>query len=218
MKKEVKRLKPEFGFKVVKEKKRTLPNVKTISIFLFRHGMTSFNRDRKFTGWLDSKLTKQGFDDAKIVALRLKNKKIGIAFHTTLTRSKQTLREVIKYHPETFLIVQDDRMFERAYGRLEGLTHLQFVKKKSPELYDVYHRSYDTPPPGGESMKMVKERVLSFIKDLLKFAKKHKVNIAISAHGNSMRPFRQYFEKFDNKQMMKLYNAYDAVYEFKVKV
>ena len=64
----VKRLKPKFGFKVVKEKKRTLPKQKTISIFLFRHGMTSYNRDRKFTGWLDSKLTKQGFDDAKIVA------------------------------------------------------------------------------------------------------------------------------------------------------
>ena len=58
----------------------------------------------------------------------------------------------------------------------------------------------------------------SFIKDLLKFVKKHKVNVAISAHGNSMRPFRQYFEKFNNKQMMKLYNAYDAVYEFKVKI
>ncbi len=214
----VKRLKPKFGFKVVKEKKRNLPKQKTISIFLFRHGMTSYNRDRKFTGWLDSKLTKQGFDDAKIVALRLKKKKIGVAFQTGMARSKETLGEVLKGHKETFMIVQDDRMFERAYGKLEGLTHLQFVKKKSPELYDLYHRSYDNPPPGGESMKMVKTRVLAFINDLLKFIKKHKVNVAISAHGNSMRPFRQYFEKFNNVQMMKLYNAYDAVYEFKIKV
>ena len=222
MKKEgrmIRRLRPVFGFKVIRQKKRTLPEVKQFaSIFLFRHGMTFFNRDRKFTGWRDSRLTKQGFDDAKIVALRLKDKKIGVAFHTALTRSKQTLKEVLRFHPETFMVIQDDRLFERAYGKLEGLTHLEFVKKHSPKLYDVYHRSYDTPPPGGESMKMVKERVLSFIKDLLKFVKKHKVNVAISAHGNSMRPFRQYFEKFNNKQMMKLYNAYDAVYEFKVKI
>ena len=124
----VKRLKPKFGFEVVKEKKRNLSNQKNVSIFLFRHGMTAFNRDRKFTGWLDSKLTKQGFDDAKIVAIRLKKKKIGVAFQTGMARSKETLREVLKGHKETFMIVQDDRMFERAYGKLEGLTHLQFVR------------------------------------------------------------------------------------------
>lgn len=219
MKKEVKRIRPRFGFNIIKEKKRTLPVKKThASIFLFRHGMTDFNRDRRFTGWRDSKLTKQGFEDAKIVALRLKNKKIGVFFHTSLTRSIQTMNEVLKFHPEVFMVVQDDRMIERAYGKIEGMTHYDFVKDNSPGLYDIYHRSFDTPPPGGESMKTVKKRVLSFIKDLLRFIKKHKVDVAISAHGNSMRPFRQFFEKFSDKEMMKLYNSYESVYEFKIKL
>ncbi len=218
MRKIIPRIKPKFGFKIIKEKKCSLQKKKEVSIFLFRHGMTDFNRDRRFTGWRDSKLTKQGFEDAEIVSLRLKDKKIGIAFQTSLTRSKQTLKKVLRFHPETFIVIQDDRMTERAYGDLEGYTHLDFVKKASPEKYDLFHRSYNIPPPHGESMKMVKERVNSFINDLLKFIKKHKVNVAISAHGNSMRPFRQYFDKFNDKLMMKLYNSYDSVYEFKIKV
>ena len=70
------------------------------------------------------------------------------------------------------------------------------------------------PPPGGESVAIVEKRVRSFIKDLLKMMKQKKVNVAISAHGNSMRPFRRYFEKLSIKQMMKLENPWDDYFEY----
>ena len=67
-------------------------------------------------------------------------------------------------------------------------------------------------------MKMVEVRVNAFIKDLLKFVKKNKVNVAISAHGNSMRPFRRYFEKFGIEKMLKLENPYDKCFRYSLDV
>ena len=187
-------------------------------LYLFRHGQTYHNRDAIFSGWLDTKLTKRGIEDAKIIALRLKNKKIDVAFQTRLIRSKDTLKYILRYHPECKKIILDDRMIERSYGTLSGNSHYNFVLKNNPKLYDTYHRSYETPPPKGESIKQVEKRVLSFIKDLIKFIKKNKVNVAISAHGNSMRPFRRYFEKLTIKQMLQLENPYDNYFEYTIKV
>ena len=82
----------------------------------------------------------------------------------------------------------------------------------------VARRSYDVPPPGGESVKDVEKRVRSFIKDLLKKMKKEKANVAISAHGNSMRPFRRYFEKLTISQMMKLENPWDKHFEYTIDI
>lgn len=188
------------------------------SIFLFRHGQTHFNKRSVFTGWKDSKLTKRGVKDAKTVARKLKDKRIDVAFTTCLSRSRDTMKEVLKFHPECKLKVHDDRMVERCYGELQGRTHEAFIAEHGEKLYKLYHRSYDVPPPKGESIKMVEKRVLPFVKDLLKFIKKYKVNVAISAHGNSMRPFRRYFEKFSVKEMMQLENPYDEFFEYKVEV
>ncbi len=185
-------------------------------IYLFRHGQTYFNKNKIFTGWKDSKLTPKGVRDARKIAEKLKGKRIDVAFQTHLSRSKDTLKIVLKYHPECKKIITDDRMIERSYGYLQGMTHKYFIKNYGRTLYDIYHRSYNVPPPGGESIKMVEKRVLSFIKDLLKMMKNEKVNVAISAHGNSMRPFRRYFEGFSVEKMMKLENPWDDYFDYTV--
>lgn len=187
-------------------------------IYLFRHGVTSDNANGVFSGWRNVGLIAKGFRDAKIVSLRLKNKKIDLAYQSSLIRSKQTLKEVLKYHPECKKIIEDDRIRERCYGSLQGKTHLNVVEKQGPEKYDLWHRGYNNRPPGGESLKDVEKRVMSFIKDLLKQMKKDKINVAISAHGNSMRAFRKYFEKLSTKTMCSLYNDYETVYEYSVDV
>lgn len=187
-------------------------------IFLFRHGQTHFNRRKMFTGWLDSTWTGKGMHNAKTVAKKIKNKRIDVAFCTHLTRSRETLREVLKHHPECDLIIRDDRMIERCYGLLQGRSHAAFIREYGKELFDKYHRAYAFPPPKGESVKMVEGRVRSFIKNLLAFIRKYKVNVAISAHGNSMRPFRRYFEKASVKQMMKWEMPYDDYFEYSVDV
>ena len=186
-------------------------------IYLFRHGQTFYNRDHIFTGWKDSKLTSLGIRQAKIIAKKLKNKRFSVAYTNDLSRCTETLKEVLKYHPECKKKIVDWRLRERSYGKLQGTSHKKFIEKYGKEKFDIYHRSYDTPPPGGESIKVVEKRVLAFIRDMLKLMKSRKVNVAISASGNSMRPFRRHFEHLSVKQMMKLENPWDDYFEYSVK-
>ncbi|MEK6850249.1 MAG: histidine phosphatase family protein [Nanoarchaeota archaeon] len=185
-------------------------------IYIFRHGQTDFNRNNKFTGLVDSRLTKTGKDDAKIIAIRLKDKKFQIAFCTSLSRSKKTLKEVLKYHEECKRIIEDDRMLERKYGKLQGKTHFQVVKRYGSAKYDAWHRGFDTRPPEGESFADVERRVYLFIKDLINFMKKNKVNVAISAHGNSIRLFRKIMEKQSEKNAVEWFIPYDNYYQYSV--
>jgi 2,3-bisphosphoglycerate-dependent phosphoglycerate mutase len=169
-----------------------------------------------FTGWKDADWTWKGRQNANAVAHKLKGKQIDVAFYTKLIRSKKTLHQVLQFHPECFLVLRDDRMMERCYGDLQGHSHAAFIRAHGQSLFDKYHRAYDFPPLNGESVKMVEKRVLSFIHDLLAFVKKYKVSVAISAHGNSMRPFKRYFEKLSTSVMMNLEMPYDDYFEYTV--
>jgi 2,3-bisphosphoglycerate-dependent phosphoglycerate mutase len=163
---------------------------------------------------MDSKLAPTGIDDAKIVSERLRSKRFGIAIHTSLSRSKDTLKEVLKLHPECKIILQDDNIKERNYGDLNGKTHLEIVKKFGFEKYDLWHRSWNVAPPKGESFADVEKRVKIFVADLKKLVRKEKMNVAISAHGNSIRLFRKIMEGLSTKETCELYIPYDKVYEY----
>ena len=187
-------------------------------IDLFRHGQTYYNKSCRFTGDINSHLTAQGVRDAKKVAEKLKGKIIDYAFHTHLSRSKDTLKYVLRQHPECKRIILDDRMIERDYGLLKGKYHARIIAEYGQKQFDLWHRSYDTKPPGGESVKDVGKRVESFIKDLVIFIKKHKGNVAISAHGNSMRPFRKHFEHLSREKMMQLENPWDDYFAYPIEL
>ncbi|MFH1586050.1 MAG: phosphoglycerate mutase family protein [archaeon] len=110
---------------------------KVYKIYLFRHGKTTYNQKGIFTGWKDAKLSWRGKLDAKRIAKNLKDKKFQVAFHTRLTRSKQTLNYVLKYHPECKKKIEDNRMIERSYGILEGVSHKQFIKRIGKQAVDL---------------------------------------------------------------------------------
>lgn len=219
---------------------------KEYSIYLFRHGQTTYNRDRRFTGWNDPRLTPLGIKQAKEIAKKLKNKKFKIAFHTSLYRSKKTLEIVIKDHKEVENVLSDDRIIERNYGKLNGTKHETFIKKVGKKLYNLevegdliedleddgrheveqflgeqeyklIHRGFFTPPPDGESFAMVEKRVKSFITDLKKLIKKEKCNVAISAHGNSIRLFRKIMEKASINEAISWTIPYTEFFEYKIK-
>lgn len=185
-----------------------------LHIYIFRHGETYYNRSKRFTGLVDSRLTPEGIKQSNLIAKKLKEKKFQIAFKTSLSRSSESLKIILKYHPECKRVIVDDRMIERSYGDLEKKFHRTIIKKYGRRQFDIWHRSYDVPPPSGESIKTVEERVLSFINDLIILMKRERVNAAISAHGNSMRPFRRYFENLTIEQMMKLENPYDKHFDY----
>jgi len=214
-------------------------------VYLFRHGQTYYNKNGWFTGWKESNLTPKGIAHAKIIAKKLKNKKFQVAIQTHLSRSKDTLKYVLKYHPECRKIITDDRMIERNYGNLNGTSHDAFIEKIGEQKYDllregdaienlepkkrrkveeflgeqeynIIHRGWNVPPPGGESFKMVEERVKPFIKWLKSYMKKNHVNIAISAHGNSIRLFRKIVEKSSIPETVKWFIPYDKVFVYDV--
>ena len=187
-----------------------------IHIYIFRHGETNFNRSKRFTGWVNSRLTPNGIEQANLISEILKEKTFQIAFKTSLFRSSNSLKIVLKHHPECKKVIVDDRMIERSYGDLERKYHKTVIKKYGKRQFDLWHRSYDVPPSGGESIKMVEKRVLSFVKDLLSLMKMEKVNVAISAHNNSMRAFRRYFENLTIKQMMALENPYNKYFDYTI--
>jgi len=188
-----------------------------LKIYLFRHGATQDNSDGVFSGWRDVPLNKKGIRDAKIVALRLKDKNFTFAFQSDLIRSRQTLSEVLKFHKHV-RVMTDARIKERNYGALQGKTHLDVSQKYGTDKYDEWHRGYENRPPKGESLKDVESRVLDFIKSLIEMMMDEKVSVAVSAHGNSMRAFRKYFEKLSTSEMCKIYNDYEAVYEYDIEV
>ena len=187
-----------------------------LHIYLFRHGETYFNRSKRFTGLVNSRLTPKGTEQAKLLAEKLRKKEFQTAFKTRLSRSSNTLELVLKHHPECKRVIVDDRMIERSYGDLEGKYHKTVTKKCGKEQFDLWHRSYDASPPGGESMQMVEARVLSFVKDLLILMERERINVVISAHNNSMRSFRRYFENLTVEQMMALENPYDKYFDYKI--
>jgi 2,3-bisphosphoglycerate-dependent phosphoglycerate mutase len=184
------------------------------NIYLFRHGETFFNEHKVFTGWKDSKLDPNGIKEAKNLGKMLKDKKIDVAFQSPLSRSKDTLKEVLKYHPECKKIITDKRIIERSYGKLAGKHHDSVIKKYGKDAFEKWHRGYNNPPPGGESFADVEIRVRSFIKDLKKYIKKNKVNVAISAHGNSIRLFRKIMENSSRENAVKWKIPYDKYYHY----
>jgi len=219
---------------------------KELKIYLFRHGRTDYNLQGKFTGWKDSKLTSRGIKDAKKIAKKLKKIKFEIAVQTRLSRSKDTLSYVLKFHPECKKIIEDNRMIERSYGILEGISHEEFIKRLGNQEYDLLssgdaieniksrrlrrklkrflgeeeyksiHRGYKNKVPRGESFYDVEKRVKPFIIWLKRYMKKNKVSVAISAHGNSIRLFRKIMEKSSIEEMEKWVIPYDKVFVYKI--
>ncbi len=190
---------------------------KSLHIYLFRHGQTAYNKNKKFTGFHNPSLTNLGKKQAKTIAKKLKNKKFQVAFYTRLKRSKQTLKIILKYHSECKILKKDDRMIERNYGLLNGAAHKDYIKKHGIKLFNKIHRDFYTRPPRGESFADVEKRVSSFIKDLKKFMIKNKVNVAISAHGNSIRLFRKIMEKVSIKKTCSWHIPYDKFFHYEIK-
>jgi len=173
-------------------------------LYVFRHGESYDNKNHVFSGWRDSDLTPKGIKQAQVLAEKLKSEHLDIAYTSKLIRAKKTLDIILKTHPDTKIII-DQRITERDYGDIAGLNKDNLYQFNT-KLATAFRRSYDFPPPNGESLKDVEIRVIDFIKDLIPKMKQENINVAISCHGNSMRVIRRYFEKLSIKQMLLLEN------------
>ncbi len=173
-------------------------------IYVFRHGETHDNLNKVFSGWRDSNLTDKGIKQAEVLAEKLKGKNIQICITSPQVRAKETARIALKYHKD-MVFELDQRIMERNYGDLTGQSKEKWMQE-NPEMAVKYRRGYDFPPPNGESLKMVEERVFPFCDELVERVRRNNVNIAISCHGNSMRAIRRYFEKLSIIEELTLEN------------
>ncbi len=176
-------------------------------LFVFRHAETTDNARMIFSGWRDPTLTPKGFLQAQEVAEQLRDEEINYAFTSHLRRARLTLEIVLKTHTEVPVFV-DDRLIERCYGLLQGKSKRR-VEQERPEWFSKIHRGYDFPPPEGESLKMVEQRTLPFLNQLQERLRVKSGNVAISCHGNSMRPIRKIFENLSIRQMLQIENPQD---------
>ena len=186
------------------------------TIYLFRHGQTDFNRDKIFTGWLDSMLTPLGIQQAKDLGTMLKNKTIDIAYTSRLSRAQDTLKEVLVFHPECLQTIIDDRVIERSYGILSGQSHADTIAKYGQQQFDKWHRGWEDKAEKGESLADVEIRVQSFINDLRSKYHHQTLGIAISAHGNSIRLFRKIMENATIEDTVSWTIPYDQYFEYQL--
>lgn len=182
------------------------------NLFVFRHAETTDNANAIFSGWRDPDLTPKGLSQAQEIAEQLRQKKIDYAFTSHLKRARKTLEVVLEDHADVPVFI-DDHLIERCYGLLQGESKIEVAKEK-PEWFAKVHRGYDFPPPEGESLKMVEKRTEPFVVQLERWLQGNSGNVAISCHGNSLRPIRRIFEHLSLKQMLQLENPQDRALHY----
>lgn len=164
-------------------------------LVVFRHGESEDNFNRIFSGWRDARITARGREQASALVSKLAKLKLDVAITSDLVRSKETARLALAQNPNV-RFEEDWRIKERNYGVLTG-TSKEELMRNDPERATLWRRSYNVPPPEGESIQMVEQRVYPFLDELVARMKKEKINVVLSVHGNSMRAVRRYFEKMD---------------------
>lgn len=162
-------------------------------LVLLRHGQSQWNLENRFTGFHDIDLSDLGRQEAADAGKRLKNLgvKFDAVFTSTLQRAFNTAKLALTNAGQEDLIpsiIRHDDMRERDYGDLTGLNKDETAEKFGADQVHIWRRSYDVPPPGGESLQdVVEKRVRPYyaasIKQLLDDGK----NVLVAAHGNSLR-------------------------------
>ncbi|MCM5553618.1 2,3-bisphosphoglycerate-dependent phosphoglycerate mutase [Pleomorphomonas sp. NRK KF1] len=174
-------------------------------LVLVRHGQSEWNLLNLFTGWKDPDLTAQGVKEATAAGTRLKalGYKYDVAYTSVLTRAQHTLRLILGEVGQPDLeTIRDQALNERDYGELTGLNKDDARAKWGEEQVHIWRRSFDVPPPGGESLKNTAERTLPYFNaEILPRVLKGE-NVLVAAHGNSLRSIIMDLEKLTGDEIV----------------
>ena len=174
-------------------------------LVLVRHGQSEWNLKNLFTGWKDVDLTEQGVAEARAAGRKLKAQGLSfdIAYTSALKRAQRTLDLMLEEMGQKIPIIRDQALNERDYGDLVGMNKDDARKKWGEEQVHVWRRSYDVPPPGGESLKDTVARALPyFVQEVLPHVLRGERTL-ISAHGNSLRALIMVLERLTPEQILK---------------
>lgn len=175
-------------------------------LVLVRHGQSEWNLKNLFTGWKDPDLTAQGVAEAQAAGRHLKEMKLtfDLAYTSALSRAQKTLALILEELGQQDLeTIRDQALNERDYGDITGMNKDEAREKFGEEQVHIWRRSYDVPPPGGESLKMTAERVLPYYRaEILPQVLAGKRTI-VAAHGNSLRSLIMELEKLTPDEILK---------------
>jgi 2,3-bisphosphoglycerate-dependent phosphoglycerate mutase len=214
-------------------------------LILLRHGESTWNSKNLFTGWVDVPLSEKGINEAIAAGKRIKDIPIDLAFTSTLIRAHMTLTlALLHHHSGKVLVIKHSgegkleewgkiysekaaehtipaytawQLNERMYGELQGLNKAETAEKFGAEQVKKWRRSFDTPPPGGESLEMTAQRTIPYFEYAIVPHLREGRNVFVSAHGNSLRSIVMDLEGLSKEEVIHLEIATGEplVYEFR---
>ena len=201
-------------------------------LMLLRHGESAWNKENRFTGWTDVRLTPKGIEEAKEAGRLMKQEGFvfDIAYTSVLSRAIQTLWLALEEMDLMWIpVVNDYRLNERHYGGLQGLNKAETAEKHGADQVKIWRRSYDIPPPVltiddprhpskdpryasldpavlplTESLKDTVARFLPFWHDTIAPMVKSGKRVIIAAHGNSLRALVKYLDNISEADIVEL--------------
>ena len=176
-------------------------------LVLVRHGQSEWNEKNLFTGWRDPDLTNLGKLEAKKAGELINSKEIKFdeLFTSVLTRAITTGNLILdELSIDSISTTRDEALNERDYGDLSGLNKDDARKKWGEKQVHIWRRSYDEPPPGGESLKDTGDRVLPFFQSKILPLINNGKNVLVAAHGNSLRSLIKELDRLNEMEIVKL--------------
>ncbi len=173
-------------------------------LILVRHGQSLWNLEDRFTGWVDVPLTEEGREEAKRAGRLLKGTELNVAYTSGLARAQNTLTLLTEAMGVDLPTIRDEALNERHYGDLQGLNKARTAEKYGAEQVHIWRRSYDIPPPNGESLEMTAARTLPFFERCILGDIAQGKNVLIVAHGNSNRSIVMKLDGLTKEEVLNL--------------
>jgi len=165
-------------------------------LVLIRHGQSVWNAANRFTGWTDVELSEKGEIEAATAGEQLADVRFDIVHTSLLIRAQRTAEIVMSKNRVSGEIPtkEDERLNERHYGDLQGLNKAETAEIHGAEQVHIWRRSFDVPPPGGESLEMTAERTIPYFVEEIIPDLDSGMNVLVAAHGNSLRSIVMHIE------------------------
>tara|TARA_B100001250_G_scaffold323275_1_gene286678 strand:+ start:649 stop:1248 length:600 start_codon:yes stop_codon:yes gene_type:complete len=175
-------------------------------LVLIRHGQSVWNATNRFTGWTDVELSEKGEGEAATAGEQLAEVRFDVVHTSALIRAQKTAEILMSKNRVSGEIPtkQDERLNERNYGDLQGLNKAETAEIHGAEQVYIWRRSFDVPPPGGESLEMTAERTIPYFVEEIIPDLDSGMNVLVAAHGNSLRSIVMHIEEISPEEITKL--------------
>lgn len=174
-------------------------------LILLRHGESVWNLENRFTGWVDVELSPKGELEARRAGELIAPYPVDYLYTSVLKRAINTATIALEAAGKiTITTERDEALNERHYGDLQGLNKDDIGRQYGAEQLKIWRRSYDVPPPNGESLAMTQQRVLPYFHEKISPKLREGANILVVAHGNSLRALVAEIEHLTKEQILEL--------------